>query len=41
VCHAWFSWRDRDVSWWIVVLNMVGSIFFMISALAVRRARHR
>lgn len=34
VCHAWFSWRDRDVSWWIVVLNMVGSIFFMISALA-------
>ena len=22
------------MSWWIVVLNMVGSIFFMISALA-------
>lgn len=34
VCHAWFSWRDRDVSWWIVMVNMVGSIFFMASAIA-------
>lgn len=34
VCHAWFSWRNRDVSWWIVVINMVGSIFFMASAIA-------
>lgn len=34
VCHCWFSWRDRDVSWWIVVVNMVGSIFFMASAIA-------
>lgn len=34
VCHAWFSWRNRDVSWWIVMINMAGSIFFMASALA-------
>ena len=19
VCHGWFAWRPRDVSWWIVV----------------------
>ena len=24
----------RDRNWWIAVINMVGSIFFMISALA-------
>ncbi len=34
VCHHWFSWRERGTEWWIVVLNMVGSIFFMISAIA-------
>lgn len=34
VCHAWFAWRDRDVSWWIVMINMAGSTFFMASAIA-------
>ncbi|MCB1013713.1 MAG: YrhK family protein [Acidimicrobiales bacterium] len=34
VCQTWFSTRDRDVSWWIVMVNMVGSVFFMISAVA-------
>ncbi len=34
VCNRWFALRPRGTAWWIVVLNMVGSIFFMISALA-------
>ena len=28
------SWRPRSVAWWIAWLNMVGSILFMVSALA-------
>ncbi len=31
--HGLFSYRPRDVSWWIVMINMLGSILFMISAL--------
>jgi hypothetical protein len=34
VCHGWFGWRPRDVSWWIVALNLGGSIAFLISAFA-------
>jgi hypothetical protein len=29
-----FSFRPRSFSWWIAWLNMIGSILFMISALA-------
>jgi hypothetical protein len=28
------SWRPREVGWWIAWLNMVGSIAFMVSAVA-------
>jgi hypothetical protein len=34
VCHRWFAWRTDDVSWWIVAMNLGGSIAFLISAFA-------
>jgi len=34
VCHGWFAWRPRDISWWIVAANLAGSIAFLISAFA-------
>ncbi len=34
VCHGWWRFDPRDVSWWIVALNLLGSIAFQISALA-------
>jgi hypothetical protein len=33
-CHGPFAWRPRDLSWWITLLNLVGSIAFGISAIA-------
>lgn len=33
VCHSAGRLRWRDVSWWIVALNLLGSIFFGISAI--------
>ncbi|HPU39206.1 MAG TPA: hypothetical protein PLS63_06500, partial [Microthrixaceae bacterium] len=32
VCHSAGRLRVRDVSWWIVVLNLLGSICFGVSA---------
>jgi hypothetical protein len=34
VCHGWWRWQPRDISWWIVALNLAGSIAFQISAIA-------
>jgi hypothetical protein len=34
VCHRWVCLRDRSLSWWIVALNMLGSIAFGASAIA-------
>ncbi len=34
VCHRWFAWRPGDVGWWIVAMNLGGSIAFQISAIA-------
>ena len=34
VCHGWLAWRPRSYSWWITLLNLVGSIAFGISAAA-------
>jgi len=34
VCHGWFAWRPRDISWCIVAANLGGSIAFLISAFA-------
>jgi hypothetical protein len=27
-------WRPRDLGWWIVVVNQLGSILFMVAAVA-------
>ena len=34
VCDGWWSWRPRDVAWWIAGANLVGSIAFGASAVA-------
>jgi hypothetical protein len=34
VCHRSWCWRSRDLGWWIVVVNQLGSILFMVSAVA-------
>ena len=34
VCHRWFAVQRHSLSWWIVALNMGGSIAFGIAALA-------
>jgi hypothetical protein len=34
VCHRGLCWRSRDLGWWIVIVNQLGSIFFMVSAVA-------
>jgi hypothetical protein len=31
---GWRFWRRRDLGWWIVAVNQVGSILFMVSAVA-------
>jgi hypothetical protein len=31
---GWHFWRRRDLGWWIVSVNQVGSILFMASAVA-------
>jgi hypothetical protein len=33
VCHSVGRLRLRDLSWWIVVLNLLGSVFFGVSAI--------
>jgi hypothetical protein len=32
--HRWFAVRPEQLAWWIVAVNMLGSILFMISAIA-------
>ncbi len=34
VCHGWAAWRPRSWSWWITLLNLIGSIAFGMSAVA-------
>ncbi len=34
VCHGWVAWSPRSISWWITLLNLVGSIAFGASAVA-------
>ncbi len=34
VCHRWICFRNRTLSWWIVALNMLGSIAFGAAAIA-------
>jgi hypothetical protein len=30
----WRIWRRRDLGWWIIAVNQLGSVFFMVSAVA-------
>jgi hypothetical protein len=32
VSHRYWTWQFQNLSWWITVVNMLGSIFFMASA---------
>ena len=34
VCHGWAAWRPRLYSWWITLVNLIGSIAFGVSAVA-------
>lgn len=34
VCHGWGAWQTSNVSWWIVLVNLAGSVAFAASALA-------
>jgi YrhK-like protein len=34
VCHRWICFRRRSLSWWIVAINLLGSIAFGVSAIA-------
>ena len=34
VCHGWVAWRPRSWSWWITLVNLLGSIAFGVSAVA-------
>lgn len=31
--HNWWSWQPRSLAWWIVMINFVGCVAFMISAI--------
>ncbi len=32
--HFWRIWRRRDLGWWIIAVNQLGSVLFMVSAVA-------
>jgi hypothetical protein len=32
VCHRWWCWQRRSISWWITIINFIGCVAFLISA---------
>jgi len=34
VCHGWAAWHPRSWSWWITLVNLIGSVAFGVSAVA-------
>lgn len=34
VCRRWTGWQPRNVSWWVAVINLLGSVAFGVSAAA-------
>jgi hypothetical protein len=34
VCNGWTGWQPRNISWWIAVINLLGSVAFGVSAIA-------
>jgi hypothetical protein len=39
-CAARWAWRPRELAWWITVVNLVGCVAFMISAVLSFVPRH-
>jgi hypothetical protein len=33
VCHSYWDWKPQDIDWWVVVLNLVGSVGFLSGSL--------
>jgi hypothetical protein len=33
-CHTHWAWQPKNISWWIVLRNLLGCVGFMISALS-------
>lgn len=33
VCHRWWAWQPRDVSWWINLFGLLGAFGFLISSI--------
>lgn len=31
-CHRFWCWQQKDITWWIVMINFLGCVAFMISA---------
>lgn len=31
-CHRFWCWQERSLTWWIVIINFIGCVAFMISA---------
>ena len=31
-CHAWWAWKPKSISWWVVFINLLGCVGFMASA---------
>jgi hypothetical protein len=34
ISHHYWSFQPRSLSWWIAAINMLGSVLFMVSAVA-------
>ena len=32
-CHGYWSWKPGSISWWVVAINLLGSVAFMASAM--------
>jgi len=32
IAHGWWSFEPRQVSWWVVILNLTGSVAFQVAA---------
>jgi hypothetical protein len=31
-CHVYWGWQPRSISWWVVFINLLGCVGFLISA---------
>lgn len=32
ISHGWWSFKPRQVAWWVVIINLLGSVAFQVSA---------